>query len=75
MKQLTDIRTTGNPTSTLVSYELVSYISYLANTKTLSTTFTSTSFEHSINEKNASPNGKNTSEPNKKKNHKKEKRR
>ena len=36
-------------------------------------TFTSTCFEHPINEKNASTNGKNTSEANKKKNQKKKK--
>ena len=47
----------------------------LANTKTLSTTdtFTSTCFQHPINEKNASTNGKNTSEANEKKNQKKKK--
>ena len=47
----------------------------LSNTKTLSTTdtFTSTCFEHPINEKNASTNGKNTSEANEKKNQKKKK--
>ena len=39
----------------------------LANQRTLSTTnnFTSTCFEHLKNEKNASPNGKNTSQANK----------
>ena len=44
----------------------------LANTKTLSTTdnFTSTCFEHPINEKIASTNGKNTSEAIKKENRK-----
>ena len=36
-------------------------------------TFTATCFEHPINEKNASKNGKNTSEANEKKNQKKKK--
>ena len=47
----------------------------LANTKTLSTTdnFTSTCFEHPKNEKEKSPNGKNTSEANEKKKQKKKK--
>ena len=104
IKQLTEIKTTVNPTSTLVTcnensvdktaqnsnnvidkniknnnQELLknkkNANKNLSNTKTLSTTdiFTSTCFEHPINEKNASTNGKNTSETNEKKNQKKKK--
>ena len=95
IKQLTEIKTTVNPTNTLVTYndnskdkttqnsdsvidktiqnnnkELFknkkNTNKNLANTKTLSTTdnFTNTCFEHTKNEKNASANGKNTSEVN-----------
>ena len=104
IKQLTEIKTTVNPTSALVTCNensidkttqnsnnvIVKNIKNnnqellknkknanknLSNTKTLSTTdtFTSTCFEHPINEKNASTNGKNTSEANEKKNQKKKK--
>ena len=104
IKQLTEIKTTVNPTSALVTcnensidkttqnsnnaidkniknnnQELLknkkNANKNLSNTKTLSTTdtFTSTCFEHPINEKNASTNGKNTSEANEKKNQKKKK--
>ena len=104
IKQLTEIKTTVNPTSTLVTcnensinkttqnsnnvidkniknnnQELLknkkNANKNLSNTKTLSTTdtFTSTCSEHPINEKNASTNGKNTSEANEKKNQKKKK--
>ena len=97
IKQLTEIKTTVNPTSTLVTcnenssnnvidkniknnnQELLknkkNANKNLSNTKTLSTTdtFTSTCFEHPINEKNASTNGKNTSEADEKKNQKKKK--
>ena len=104
IKKLTEIKTTGNLTSTLVNcndnstdkttqnsnnvidktiknnnQELLkkkkNANKNLSNTKALSTTdtFTSTCFEHPINEKNASANRKNTSEANEKENQKKKK--
>ena len=104
IKQLTEIKTTVNPTSTLVTcnekstdkttqnsnnvidktiknnnQELLknkkNANKNVSNTKTFSATdtFTSTCFEHPINEKNASTNGKNKSEANEKKNQKKKK--
>ena len=63
IKQLTEIKTTNLPTIKKNANK------NLSNTKT----FTSTCFEHPINKKNASTNGKNTTEANEKKNQKKKK--